>query len=885
MRKPIPLLVLGLFATLLHAENKVATTPVKLPEDIRPESYLIHLEPNTKDLITDGVESIAIEVLNPTKRVVLNAVQIEISSARIATAGTEEELTPQFDTARQTVLFETKEPLAPGKYTLTLIFRSRILEGPHGLFVEAYETGGHTEHVLATCMEPTEARRVFPCWDEPAFRASWQLSVRTRKENTAISNSPVFAEQALGSNEKIVVFEPTPPTSSYQLVLACGRFEWLEDEVNGIKLRILTTAGNKEFGRFAMEVTKQVLPFFSDYCGLPYALPKLDQIALPEGVSSAVENWGAITYAEDMLLYDPVNNSESAKQRVFCVIAHELAHQWFGNLVTIGWWDDIWLTEGFASWMQMKATERFHPEWKPWLHAADDREIAMDVDAKKETHPVKYSLEDENQAIGSFDSIAYLKGKFLLRMLESFFGEQAFRSSVQLYLGTHRYSTATSRDFWEALEKSTGKQAGKMVAGWLEQPGFPLVRATTQCLSGKRIISLEQVRFAIGVQDDAPALWTIPVGIFSTSHPGDVKYALLDKLSNNFDYPGCDGVIKANAGAAGFFRVLYEPALFNDLQSNVLQLPESDRINLLTDTWAFVESGNVQASAYFALLNDLIHDDTFALWKTALGSDNAMASLKVIDRLEQGQPGRENYQKYICSVFAPKLQTLGWDEKPDENTEKRQMRAMLIETLGFFGDRDVIDEAFKRFESFRQNPATLPPNLRAPVTLIVGRYSSNAIYEQLLSMINRTATPEEKQLLLRALSAPLDPELVRKTIAYLLDDNKEPGAAAAPAFESLATQGEHPEIAWDFATNHLQEMQKRFGELRFNRLISALASGFTDEQRADDVIEFVKGKLSPDAIPSAEKTAELIRRMAKFKARELPVIDKWIETKSGAAAR
>src|ERR1700736_5349418 len=275
MRKSIALLLLGFIPTLSHAENQVQTIPNRLPKDIIPRSYLIHLEPNAEQLITNGAESIEIEVLNPTNRIVLNAIEIDVSAARIAHGETQEELIPKFDSARQTVLFGTREVLGPGKYTLSFKFQSRILEVPHGLFVQPYETPGSKEYVLATCMEPTNARRVFPCWDEPAFRAAYQLSVRTSKENTAISNSSIFAEQTLGPDEKIVVFQPSPPTSSYQLVLACGRFEWLEDEVNGTKLRILTTAGNKEFGRFAMEVTKQVLPFLSDYCGLPYALPKL----------------------------------------------------------------------------------------------------------------------------------------------------------------------------------------------------------------------------------------------------------------------------------------------------------------------------------------------------------------------------------------------------------------------------------------------------------------------------------------------------------------------------------------------------------------------------------------------------------------------------------
>jgi aminopeptidase N len=878
MRKSIALLLLGFAASLSHAENK--GTPARLPKDIVPEHYLIHLEPNVERLATDGVESIEIRVLNPVNRVVLNAVEIEISAARIAHDGTQEELIPQFDAVQQTVFFETRQVLEPGKYALTFNFKSRIFDVPHGLFVESDQRKGNTEHLLATSMEPTDARRVFPCWDEPAFRATYQMSIRTRKEYTAISNTPVFAEQALGQNEKIVVFEPTPPICSYLVLVACGRFQWLEDDIKGIKLRILTTEGKKEFGRYALEVTKQVLPYFSAYCAIPHGLAKLDQIALPGRVVSATENWGAITYSEEMLLYDPANNSDSARERVFSVVAHELAHQWFGNLVAVAWWDDIWLNEGFASWMQMKATEHFHPEWKPWLHAAGEREFVMAVDSKKETHPIKQGVDDETRAAGAFDSVGYQKGQFLLRMLEAFFGEDAFRSGVQAYLQAHQFSSATTADFWEALEKSTGKPAGKIFASWVEQPGFPLIRATTQCLDGKSVISLEQVRFAIGGQDEAPIQWSIPVGIFSTANPQDVKYALLEKISNNFDFPGCDGVIKANANAAGFFRVLYEPALFTDLQRNVAKLPESDRINLLTDTWALVEAGSMEASAYFELLENLIRYDSFALWKAALGSNASMGGLKIIDRLEQGQPGRENYQKYVCAILGPKLQALGSDEKADEDTETRQMRAMLIETLGFFGDRDVIDEAFKRFEMYRQNAAVLPPNLRAPVLLIVGRYSSDSTYDQLLSMIPQALTLEEGGVLLRALSAPLDPGLVRKTLTYLLSDS-EPPAAAARAFESVATQGEHPEITWDFATSHLQEMQRRFGMVRCNRLIAACSSAFADEHRANDVIDFFKNNLSQDAIQLAEKAAEIIRFRAQLKAKELPVIDKWIETKSG----
>jgi aminopeptidase N len=884
MRKPIALLLIGFAATASHAENKfnILTTPGKLPKDIVPRSYQIYLEPNIEALVTDGVESIEIEVLKPTKHIVLNAVDTEIAAAKIAIGDRKEELTPQFDSSQQIVSFESQNILEPGEYTLSFKFQSRIGEQPHGLFIRHYDSNGSLEHLLATEMEPGDARRVFPCWDEPVFRAIFQLSVKARKENTVVSNMPVFVEVPFGAVEKIVIFEKTPPMASYLALLACGKFEWLEDEVAGIKLRIMTTAGKKEFGRYALEITKKLLEYYNDYFAVPYPLPKLDQLAFPSGFGGAMENWGGITYNEDAVLFDPETSSESTRQKIFLVIAHEIAHQWFGDLVTMAWWNDLWLNEGFASWMEAKAADHFNPEWKVWLHAAGQKERAMAFDARKMTHPIQQPVADEDQAKSAFDVITYQKACFVLRMLESFLGEQPFRDGIRTYLAAHQYSNTTTEDFWESLELATGKPIKKIASGWMEQPGFPLIEVTTQCVGGNRVISLEQVRFVLAEQDDRATQWTVPVGVRSTVNPSEVKYALLEKLSNNFDFPGCVGAIQANAGNIGFFRVLYEPALFNDLQKGVEKLPESDRLNLVTDTWALVESGNVPVSSYFDLLENLRRDNSFAIWQSALGELERTGALKLIDRLEQGNPGRETYQKYVCSLFSPKLQEVGWDERSDENIETQRFRAMLIETLGFFGDRAVIDESFKRFEKLRDDPSSLAPNLRSAVTVIVGRYSSQTVYDELLSMADKARSAEERRTYLRALSAALDPELAHKTLEYLMSDHVMPGDACR-ALEDLATEGEHPAIVWEFATTHLNEMQQRFGLFRRNRLLSAIAAGFMDEPRADELIAFARSYPTPVAIREFEDSANLIRFRARLKAKTLPAIDDWIKVKFDGA--
>jgi aminopeptidase N len=500
----------------------------------------------------------------------------------------------------------------------------------------------------------------------------------------------------------------------------------------------------------------------------------------------------------------------------------------------------------------------------------------MAFDARKTTHPIQQPIRDEAAANAAFDEITYQKGECFIRMLENYLGDTSFRNGIRAYIAANKYSNTTSANLWEALEQNAGKPVKKLAESWTEQPGFPLIKMTAQCLSGKRVISLEQVRFMMGDPDETPAQWSVPVGISSTVDPRNVKYALLEKQSANYDFPNCDGTIKANMEGIGFFRVLYEPALFSDLQKNVLLLPEADRLNLVADTWALVESGNTTASAYFDLITQLQQDNTLAIWDSLVGGERTVGPIELIDRLEHGQPGRERYQSFICRLLRPKLAELGWDAKPKEDNQIRLLRTKLIETLGFFGDKDAIDEAFKRFEQFQQDPSSLNPELRAAVTHVVGRYSSQATYDQLKTLMNDSEAAEDRRMYLRALSAVLDPDLAKKTLALLISDKVAP-AEAARALQYLATEGEHPEIVWDHATQHLAELEKRLGFFRWNRFLPSIAEGFTDQTRADELLNFAKSNLSKVGLNEAENAANLISTHAKLKAKELPAIDQWIE--------
>jgi aminopeptidase N len=871
--------LIGIFlVSSLRAEEKfsMTTTPGKLPKDVIPRAYFIHLEPNTDSLVTVGSESIEVEVTKPTDRIVINAVDTEFSQARLSGSHGSAELTPQIDSNAETVTFLTKTLLQPGSYQLSLTFQSKITEQPHGLFIQYFRIGNQLDRLLSTHMEPTDARRLFPCWDEPAFRATFQLTVKAKKEDTVMSNMPVAGEQPLGPDEKLVTFDRTPAMASYLFVLACGKLEWVEDEVAGVKLRILTTPGKKESGRYALEVTKKILPYYNEYFGVQYPLPKLDQIALPSGFGGAMENWGGITYNEDLLLFDPQASSDLAKQRIFPVMAHEIAHQWFGDLITMAWWNNIWLNEGFASWMEKKATDHFNPDWKVWVHANNDKQRAMAFDARKTSHPIQQPITDEAQANSAFDEITYQKGQSFIRMLENYLGEETFRSGIRSYMAKHKYSNTTTADLWEALENAAGKPVKDVAASWTEQPGFPLMKVKTQCVNHQQIVRLEQARFLIGESDSTPLRWSVPVGMVTLSDPAKIKRVLLDKSSSDFEFSHCDEPIKANAGDVGFFRVSYEPALFRELERAVLKLPESDRVNLVTDTWATVESGDNPASTYFELLEGLSQDDSYAVWQSIIGFEQTVGPLKLINRLERDQPGRANFENYVCGLLGQRLAELTWDEKVGEPIEKRLLRALLIETMGMFGDQTVIEEASRRFASFRENPTSLHPNLRPAVIRIAGRYGSPTDYETLLRLAEESPTSEERRMYLRALSAVRDPELAQRSVEFFISKHVAPGDAGR-ALEEEAL--EHPEIVWTYATTHLKQMRQRFGFFRWNRLLPNIATGFTDSERADELVRFAQQNLPAQGQREADNAANLIRFSAELKKRELPKIDRWIATR------
>src|SRR5438067_1962728 len=473
--------------TSLNAEKpfEFAATPGKLPKHIRPIEYAIRIQPDLAKMTFSGSETVQLNVEYPTRGIVFNALDLSITEARVDQNPIASSAV-KADTKSELVTLSLAEELRRGEHTLALKFTGKINQFGRGLYYAKYQEQGTgaKKLLLGTQFEATDARRLFPCWDEPVFRARFQLSAVVPENWMAISNMPIASERKVPAGRE-VTFQPTPSMSSYLNVFCAGEFDAIESETEGVRLRIVTTKGKAESGRYALESTAQILRYYNQYFGIPYPLPKLDQLAIPGGFGGAMENWGGITYYETALLFDPANSSAATKQTVYEVIAHEVAHQWFGDLVTMAWWDNLWLNEGFASCMGTKCTAHFNPHWEVWLEKSVPRdparrigipkEQAMEGDARATTHPIQQRALTEAEANNAFDDITYKKGQSFLRMLESFLGEEPFRNGIRRYIHAHQYSNSTTADLWNALSEASGKPVADIAAGWTEQPGFPVV--------------------------------------------------------------------------------------------------------------------------------------------------------------------------------------------------------------------------------------------------------------------------------------------------------------------------------------------------------------------------------------------------------------------------
>ena len=882
MQRAIIFALLALALSAAPAATGAATTAraaatTQLPVGVRPTHYDVALLPDLGSGTFTGHVTIAVAVSHATRRIVLNAADLDFQAVRLAggVAG-RPFATPRIsvDAEAQTASFDFDRTIAPGSYRLTLDYSGRIATQPAGLFVIEYDTAAGRERALYTQLENAEARRVIPCWDEPAYKATFTLEAVVTAGQMAVSNMPSAGETRLKDGRRRVRFARSPRMSTYLLFFAAGDFERATARVGGTELGVITRRGALPQAAFALESAVASLREFNDYFALPYPLPKLDNIASPGGSQAfdAMENWGAIYYFERAMLLDPTIATEATRQRVFTVVAHEIAHQWFGNLVTMRWWDDLWLSEGFASWLEGRTIEHVHPEWNYGLGAVAVREAAMALDALASTHPVVQHVPTPEAANQTFDRITYQKGEAVIRMLEGYVGTDAWRAGVRRYLAQHAYGSAVSDDLWQAVAAVADKPVTAVAHDFTLQAGVPLIRVRQAACTGARtMLELEQVEFSNDRPQKQPLRWRVPVIAASLAAATPARGLVGDGRAR-LEVAGCGPVI-VNAGQSGYYRTLYAPAQFTAIAADFAAVAPIDQLGILADSWALGLAGLQPASGVLDLANAVPP----AADPQVTGEIAAILG-ELNDFYADAPQRRATFRQYATARLAPALARIGWARQPGEASAVAILRQQLIGTLSALGDAGVIGEARRRYGARDVDPAALPAELRKAILGVVARHADAQAWDELHAAALAEKSPLVRDRLYMLLAASEDDGLARRALELAL--TPEPGATmTADMIDTVARL--HPELAFDFAIAHLDAIAAALDGPARTRYVARLAQFSLDPAMIGKLGAYATEHLAADARLEVESSMATVAYRIGVSRDRLSAVDAWLARQPG----
>ena len=815
--------------------------------------------------------AIDVVVERASDTVVLNALDLEIGRA-LADAGNPASVS--LDSSAQTATLKFAEPLAAGPHRLHLEYTGKIGQTASGLFAVDYPAEGGEQRMLTTQFEVADARRFAPMWDEPSAKATFTLEVVIPKGESAYSNMPV--ESSVETNGRQAVrFAKSPRMSSYLLHLTVGDLERISRRAAGVEIGIVTRKGAAEKGRIALDVAAELLPWYNDFFGTPYPLPKLDMIAVPGNSQffGAMENWGAIMYFEQALLLDPRLSSESDRLNVYDAVAHEMAHQWFGNLVTMDWWDDLWLNEGYATWMAEKAATTLRPQWNvPLLTVKWQREFALKSDASDATHPVVQPVASVDAASQAFDSIAYNKGSAVIRMLEASLGEAGFRDGIRRYMRRYAYGNTVTDQLWSELATATNRPVTDIAHDFTLQPGVPLVKIEAgPCESGRTRVTMTQGRFEAGKPAPTRLTWRIPVTLQAVDSKATAS-ALLGKdgAPVSVEVGGCGPVI-VNAGQTGYFRAQYGNADLARIRANFGPIAEVDRLGLLNDAAALSKAGSIPPTSYLDLAA-VVPVDSHPVILLQLTEEFA-----AIDRLVTGSAQQADWRSYARDRLRPAFDRVGWLPRDGEIQAVSLLRESLVRTLGRLDDPAVIAGARERFARAPTDPAAMPASIHDAVLEVVARHADSATWKEIHARAKSARDPAEMQQLFAALGRPLDEALAGRALALSLAP-ETPKVAAASIIGNVASN--HPEQAFDFAVQHAQAVLELVDAASKWAYIPRLAATSTDRVVADKVQAYTERSIPADVRDASRRTVAYIRLQAATKDRQLPALESWLHQPS-----
>lgn len=882
----------------LSAEPIAPTGKARLPKVAEPINYQISVEPYTERGRFYGTETVTLNVLKPIHELVLNAADLKIVDATLQSSApkavpmqSKVELAQDVEQA----IFALPREVQPGKYRLSLRFEGLLNDKLRGFYRSSFTDKAGKKHWLATTqMEPSDARRMFPCFDEPEYKATFTLTANIAPDVVALSNSPIAQETVdAKTKRKTVRFEETPQMSSYLLALVVGELVPSESvDSAGVPIRVWSTPGHEKLTPYAQGVAAKLLPFFNDYFGVEYPAKKLDLIAIPDFSAGAMENLGAITFRETYLLVDDKEGSTSAKQDIAVTVAHEMAHMWFGDLVTMKWWDDLWLNEAFATWMSHKAVDFLRPDWHEWDTFSTDRLRSMNTDALRSTRSIHFSVTDPSQVEQMFDEITYGKGASVLRMLERYVGEDTFKDGVRRYIKQYQFANATTQDLWNSIGEASNKDIAQMMHNWVYQPGFPLVSVDVSPALNQVIAAQERFLMQKAKVTAFVPLWHVPLSFRSlTAAPtkedddetpekrsadkssadkaSEIQRDLLAEKQNKFKVSGKAPYV-VNAGGDGYYRVRYPVHILRTLAGKVASLTVQERAALLSDQFNLAIAGDLPVQEYLGLTASY-RNETDPNVISALVYE--MSALNIL----VGERSRSDFALFVRDRLGAMKERLSWSVGKDETDLTKLLRAQVLDAMGTIGeDKTTIGEARTLFNKYLTDSSAVDPDLVDTMIGIVAYNGGPSDYAKIEKLWHSAKTPEREKGALLSLGLFREPELIQKTLSLALSNQVR--TQDAPNLVSVivdSVAGRHP--GWNFLMKNWRQVTERITTHQMPHIVGAVTA-LTTADELSQVKTFFKENPLPEASQRVAKTIEHIEVNVAFRERSGDALSTWLSS-------
>jgi aminopeptidase N len=856
----------------LFVASAISLQAQRLPETVRPESYKLVLTPDLKAATFSGVESIEITVKEPVSAITLNAAEIAFQSVTVTAAGKKQQAAVTLDAQKEQATFTFPEKLPAGKATLSVAYTG-ILNGELRGF---YLSKTDRRNYAVTQFESTDARRAYPSFDEPALKATYDISLVIDSNDTAISNGPIVSDKTGPADGKHTLrFAPTPKMSTYLVAFMVGDFKCSSGESDGVAIRVCSTPDKVAMTPYGVEVAKWVLHYYNDYFGIPYPLKKLDLIALPDFEAGAMENFGAITYRETALLLDEKTATVAEKKRVAIVIAHEMAHQWFGDLVTMQWWNNLWLNEGFATWMENKAIAKMYPEWNIGQSEVLDLDETLNLDALPTTRTIRAKADTPSEINQMFDGITYQKAGAVLGSVENYVGEEAFRRGVHNYLAAHLYGNASAEDFWGEQTSVSHKPVDKILQSLVIQSGEPLL-TFGEPSNGKVTVTQRRFFLSPSIQPDLTQKWTLPV-CFKAASGSECQVLTPD--SSTLQVPK-GTLFFANAGGKGYYRSTYAPSTYAALLANIeTSLAPAERINLLGDEWAQVNANQAPVGDYLNLVAAVASDTNAVVIESAIGeqgsANNSAGGIgSVYSRIAATSEEKTALAAWVQSTFAPQYAKLTPPSASDLDNTK-ELRAQLFEFLGDYGkDPAILKQAKQIAQQYLANPTSVDASLGQAALNLAAIHGDASLFDQLQKIYESSTNPEFQAGAVQTMTRFEDPALVERALDYAVSGkvrNQDVGRVLALILEN----GQNRVQAWKYIETHWDKVQAQLTTSVGSRLVRATGSFCTVQDR-----DAVKSFFSTHSVAASDRAfkhaIESIDSCIELRSQQEPKLQQWL---------